>query len=164
MPGNEPVYPFGEGRDTRNLSVQPEGPPVARRVSQETKDRFRPLKELAIRKNKLDRGIELLLGNSGKLAGDFLERSVLDLLFCQWAPSVDPPQAKTAVHIVDQQWLRSRRHGPILPYPLTICATREGEDLKAIESPSGHGVPNKVRDERGLDMSAARHAGPGNRA
>ncbi len=81
MPGDESVAPFGEGRDTRNCPVQPQGPPAGRRISQDAKDRFRSLKELAVRKNKLDRSIELLPGNPGELTGDFLERSVLDLIF-----------------------------------------------------------------------------------
>ena len=41
---------------------------------------------------------------------------------------------------------------------------RRGQNSKAIENPSGHGVPSNARNERGFDLSAARHAGPGKRA
>src|SRR6266568_4786830 len=97
MPGDEPVTPLAENRETRQSQVQGEHPAHAGRKRERAKDGVGAAESLAVGQNKLHRLREALAVNIRKLVADLLKWRISHPVPREDSPAVVPETAKATL-------------------------------------------------------------------
>ena len=133
MARDEVITPFGEPRERRPMLVTVDQPLSVRPVRARAKNCFRSAVNRAVGLDQLHRRFKSRLRNFRKLRrhARILIRNIVDVIARDLLPSTDPPPAKPAVAVVNQQRLRRRRshlhsgfHGGVISARFTIYDIR----------------------------------------